>query len=144
MRCILILGLLAPVLGGAQPVYEWTDENGVRHFASEPPSSVQALEVEIRPDPPPRLAEPGEEEDPLPVNEIVVSEPSAEEVAARARLNARRRVENCEWAREAIPAIESRPRIAVESPDGSTRYLTHAERTAKLAEARRIARENCD
>jgi hypothetical protein len=50
--------LLAPHGAGAATVYQWTDENGVVHFADGPPPNTKQFKTEELPDVPPPMAVP--------------------------------------------------------------------------------------
>jgi len=52
MRIImLVVALAVTALAIAQPVYKWSDPQGVVHYGDEPPDDAKAQEVQIEPAP---------------------------------------------------------------------------------------------
>ena len=144
MRTMTVLLLLLIATGAAAQtkVYQWTDEDGVVHFSTEPPpdpeQAVEERMVSGAPKPGSVAIEPEPEPEPTPAGSLVPGEPRVDP-AEEARL----RAERCELGQRLVAVIEPSQRFQKINPDGSTEWLTGEARLAELENARRMVSENC-
>ena len=147
LRCV-ILCLLCSFAGAhaaETKLYQWTDENGVVHFTSEPPpEQVEATERSVREIPKAGTVRP---RGPASAESAEGSAEESAEETATARVDPadeeRLRRERCEQGRAWVAGIEPADRIRVQRPDGSVEFLQGEDRIAELERARKMVAENC-
>jgi hypothetical protein len=132
---------LLPLAAAAQ-MYRWVDDKGQVHYTQTPPPDRDAESV--KPAPPPS-ANPGMD---AVRNLNQASDKARAEQAkkdAEAALKKAGREDLCQRARERVAFMESRPayRVAAKNEDGSVRRMTPEEHDKTLADARKVAAENC-
>ena len=143
MRAIIILLLLAAAAASAQTrVYQWTDEDGVVHFSTEPPPDPkQAVEARMVDETP----KPGSVAPVAPAKpEPVAAGGASSEPAPDPREVARQRAQRCEEWKRIVATIEPAQRIEKTAPDGTVSYLSGEDRIAELERARQMVAENCN
>lgn len=136
----LVLVTVVPLAAGQTQVYQWTDEDGVVHFSTEPPAAdtagVERRTVQQAPkvgSVPPEIPAPAPE-----------PEPEREEPAVDPVLAAQRRQQLCEQGRQLVSLLEvGLRRVSVTRADGSTEILMGEDRVAELEKARQLVAENC-
>ncbi|MDX1571079.1 MAG: DUF4124 domain-containing protein [Xanthomonadales bacterium] len=145
LRCAILclLFLFAGAHAAETKVYQWTDENGVVHFTTQPPpEEVQAAERTVREIPKAGTVAtkaPGREETDPASAETDTPETAQVDPADQERL----RMERCEQGRAWVAGIEPADRIRVERPDGTVEFLEGEDRIAELQRARQMVAENC-
>ena len=146
MRTMTVLLLLAIATAAAAQtrVYQWTDEDGVVHFSTEPPpdpdQEVEARMVRETPKPGSVIPEvPGRE---LP--ETAAGAGPAGGERQNPEEQARLRAERCRQWQQIVATIEPARRIQKTEPDGSVTFLSGDDRIAELERARQMVAENCD
>lgn len=119
---LLVLGM--PGLAGAapaQPVYKWTDQDGVMHYSDQPPpESAKAERVDLRVG-----------------SARAVPDPQVEEPAPDDALRSPQSVKACEAARRNITVLEGNTRVQMDlDGDGTPEELTAEQRERELERAR--------
>lgn len=136
-----LVGALACPQAGADKVYSWTDENGVRHFSQTPPPAEQpAVETEIATSPAATEAAADAEYElrtPLPA----ISEPPAGEEAVSVADRQRQRIaqeraarEQAEFLKE-VECVRTRERLAMIQPRLAEVYVNDAGEAVPLDES---------
>lgn len=149
MRRILLTGSFLLAISSqlmAGQIYQWVDANGQSHFGAQPPQGVQATLVDTSTGngsgktglPPPSS---------LPRLQSQAAGDAQKEVDAKVKQDiARQQAElkqYCDLLRTNLAQLENNPRINVQE-NGQPRRLTEEERQAKISEAQKQIKENCN
>lgn|SRR5690554_183633 len=137
----ILLLLSLPV--SAAPIYKWVDEQGVTHFASEPPTDQKAESINkqtFRPTPPPKQAAPS----------TATSSPNSSKTQAEIDREVRQQVAEetaalkkyCAQVRYNLAQLENNPRVLAEVA-GETVRLSEEERQARITELKETIAERC-
>ena len=158
MKRLLTLALLLAALPASAVLYKWVDQDGKVHYSDQPPpdGAKKSGVVSAPARSTPSAAAPG--------GEAATSAPKGPKTAAEQEMEFRkRRLEaaeadakrqqeaqaaeekkrNCAQATNRLGALETGGRITKYGPDGETVYLSDAEITKELAEARKTADSWC-
>lgn len=120
MRYLIFLLLVGSTSLHAGSIHKWVDENGNVHYGDAPPAETKSENVRVQSAP----SNPGKA---LP--RLTVSEPEPE-----GGITDEQAVKICETARSDLQIIADSPRIRLQQPNGTERYLNDqeiAERKAK-------------
>jgi len=131
---VLISGALLLSLNNhaATELYQWVDENGVRHFSQQPPAHIPNLEaVDVHGAP---VLSGGESQ------ALDIASDSSQEEDPTPQKSEIERIENpvksavqCEQARKNIAQIQQYRRVKAEDPEtGELRYLDDKEKETQL------------
>ncbi len=126
--------LTLPQFSAADKLYKWTDEKGVTHFGTHPPTSAEVETIKVAP----TNSIPSEHSDPQ--NEEYEFAPSLADELQRARDE---KEALCQQAKQARIDLESRHRIRVEQEDGSYQALSHEEKQSRIKKADEAIKEYC-
>lgn len=135
----LLLALSSPSMAGQ--IYKWVDANGTTHYGAQPPqdrpaTNVNTLVAPPRPATPPAAQAPTEASADAEQNAIN-AKVKADVAAQTAQI-----AENCKIFRTNLAQMQNNPRVRIEV-DGELRRLTEEERQAKIVEAEKAIKENC-
>lgn len=146
MRRMMILGSLLLTLSTtamASQVYKWVDDKGVTHFGANPPQGQAATSVNTviaQPKAAVKAATPtapaldsGEAEQK--VIDAKVKQQVAEQAAERKKY--------CESVRTNLAQLQNNPRLRTEV-NGEQVRLGEDQRQAKIADAQKAIKENCN
>ncbi|MBX9754506.1 MAG: DUF4124 domain-containing protein [Pseudomonadaceae bacterium] len=146
MRRMMILGSLLLTLSTtamASQVYKWVDDKGVTHFGANPPQGQAATSVNTviaqpkaaakAATPAPAAVDSGEAEQK--VIDAKVKQQVAEQAAERKKY--------CESVRTNLAQLQNNPRLRTEV-NGEQVRLGEDQRQAKIAEAQKAIKENCN
>jgi hypothetical protein len=146
MRRMMILGSLLLTLNTtamASQVYKWVDDKGVTHFGANPPQGQAATSVNTviaQPKaaakaaaPTPAQGNSGEAEQK--VIDAKVKQQVAEQAAERKKY--------CETVRTNLAQLQNNPRLLTEI-NGEQVRLGEDQRQAKIADAQKAIKENCN
>lgn len=146
MRRMMILGSLLLTLSTtamASQVYKWVDDKGVTHFGANPPQGQAATSVNTviaqpkaaakAATPTPAAVDSGDAEQK--VIDAKVKQQVAEQTAERKKY--------CESVRTNLAQLQNNPRLRTEV-NGEQVRLGEDERQAKIAEAQKAIKENCN
>lgn len=133
-----------------EAVYTWVDENGVHHFAQQPPEDVdyemKDIQVNLPTTPAPAPAS-GSTGSAASVNEQVDELLTAQEEARQKRQMSQAEkaamAQNCQIAQANLVTVESRTRVMVPEADGTMRQLTDDERLAAVTQAQQDVEKFC-
>ncbi len=149
MRRIILIASFSLALSSqlmASPIYQWVDANGQSHFGAQPPQGVQATLVDtgtgngtgkIGLPPPSDLPKLKDERD-ADAQKKIDAEVKQKVAKQQAELN-----QYCDSLRTNLAQLENNPRLNVEE-NGQPRRLTETERQAKIADAQKQIKENCN
>ena len=112
----------------ATEIYQWVDENGVRHFSQQPPAHMPGLKaVDVTGAP---IVSEGEPQAPVVATkpeELEPQEPEVERVE-----NPEKNATQCERARSNIKRLVESRRVRTKDPEtGELRYLGDEEKEAQ-------------
>ncbi|MEM9301380.1 MAG: DUF4124 domain-containing protein [Pseudomonadota bacterium] len=152
MRTMTVLLLLLVTTGATAQtkVYQWTDEDGVVHFSTEPPpdpdQAVEERMVSGAPKPgsvaiqteAEAEAQAQADASARPAGGLIPGEPQVDPAE-----EARQRAERCDLGQRLVALIEPAQRFQKINADGSTEWLTGEARLAELENARQMVSENC-
>ena len=146
MRRMMILGSLLLTLSTtamASQVYKWVDDKGVTHFGANPPQGQAATSVNTviaqpkaaakAATPAPAAVDSGAAEQK--VIDAKVKQQVAEQTAERKKY--------CESVRTNLAQLQNNPRLRTEV-NGEQVRLGEDQRQAKIAEAQKAIKENCN
>ena len=146
MRRMMILGSLLLTLSTtamASQVYKWVDDKGITHFGANPPQGQAATSVNTviaqpkaaakAATPTPPALDSGEAEQK--VIDAKVKQQVAEQAAERKKY--------CESVRTNLAQLQNNPRLRTEV-NGEQVRLGEDQRQAKIAEAQKAIKENCN
>ena len=140
--------LLAPTAWG-EAVYTWIDEDGVRHFAQQPPEDqeYELKNVDVRlpttPAPAARTASGDQNSLDQRVDEYLVERDAAQQRRRLSQAEQAAMQQNCQIAQQNLITVESRTRVMVPGADGDMRQLTDDERLAAVSQARQDVEKFC-
>lgn len=146
MRRMMILGSLLLTLSAtsmAGQVYKWVDEKGGTHFGANPPQGQAATSINTviaQPKSPPAAAEPAA---------AVVDDSNTEQQAIDAKVKQQvaketaERKKYCESVRTNLAQLQNNPRLRAEV-NGEQVRLGEDERQARIAEAQKAIKDNCN
>ncbi|MDP3847292.1 MAG: DUF4124 domain-containing protein [Pseudomonas sp.] len=146
MRRMMILGSLLLTLSTtamASQVYKWVDDKGVTHFGANPPQGQAATSVNTV------IAQPkaaAKAATPVPA---AVDSGAAEQKVIDAKVKqqvaeqAAERKKYCESVRTNLAQLQNNPRLRTEV-NGEQVRLGEDQRQAKIAEAQKAIKENCN
>lgn len=146
MRRMMILGSLLLTLSAtsmAGQVYKWVDEKGGTHFGANPPQGQAATSINTviaQPKSPPAAAEPAA---------AVVDGSNTEQQAIDAKVKQQvaketaERKKYCESVRTNLAQLQNNPRLRAEV-NGEQVRLGEDERQARIAEAQKAIKDNCN
>ena len=121
------------VLAQSQPVYKWTDENGVVHFSEAPPSSdssaVERMEMTRTPDP---ITEASDVDGVEGVDSTARDEAIAVNIA-----------EECTKARRNLQVLNTYNNINDFDEQGNATQLTEAQKQARLQSTQTYIEQYC-
>lgn len=139
----LVLGLSAILFAGnvaAKEYFKWVDDNGVTHFTIDPPKDRPSEKVNT-------YAGSSSSYDP---NAAVSETPEAQaerEQLKNAQDSEKKRNEQtkqeCDKAAEQYRLLSNGGRIRIKEKDGTERFLTPEEMTAKATETKKFLEEAC-
>jgi hypothetical protein len=148
---ILFLSLLfvGNVYAAADTVYEWTDENGVVHYSSQPPPADQpATEKLLQPIPMVGTEAPHPRQDSGPL-----TVPATDDTQNKREALARKRIEatsyqealavECEHASGVLGSLQQFANISLSDAAGNTRVMPEPERKQRIQLAQDFIRDNC-
>ena len=145
MRRMILTGSLALALCStamAGQIYKWQDAQGQVHFGSQPPEGVQASVVSSYGAP----SKPAPSKTPATAPEPTASDASQEEIDAKVKRDVAaeevKLKQYCSDLRTNLAQLENNPRVRVEE-NGETRRLSEEERQARISEAQKAIKENC-
>lgn len=146
MRRMMILGSLLLTLSTtamASQVYKWVDDKGITHFGANPPQGQAATSVNTviaqpkaaakAATPTPPKVDSGEAEQK--VIDAKVKQQVAEQAAERKKY--------CETVRTNLAQLQNNPRLRTEI-NGEQVRLGEDQRQAKIADAQKAIKENCN
>ena len=146
MRRMMILGSLLLTLSTtamASQVYKWVDDKGITHFGANPPQGQAATSVNTviaqpkaaakAATPTPPALDSGEAEQK--VIDAKVKQQVAEQAAERKKY--------CESVRTNLAQLQNNPRLRTEV-NGEQVRLGEDQRQAKIADAQKAIKENCN
>lgn len=149
MKRTLLATMLAaaPLCQGAE-VYKWVDEHGVTVYSQSPPPSGTAELSAPPPPPPPPPGAPDAARETLQgeLERLDKARETREKAAADEEKRQKEQADRqaaCESARKYQADLESRPRVLLQEPDGSTRRLSDDELASMREEARKQVQELC-
>jgi len=144
---LLVGSLLSSAQLGAESIYRWVDDEGVTHFTAHPPQNRESTLISSKKnsgrqtnsskETPP--AGPAAEDEKAPESSQTAN---ADGQRLRVGPSEEERQKACERALANIRALEGGRRVQIEDGD-SFRYLTEAEQTERLEQARRIRDQAC-
>lgn len=127
----------------ATEVYSWVDENGVQHFAGQPPDHDDYELMTLRDRGQRTVTRPVQREQPqesiVSREETVITTPDRTVTVIDPEVIAA----NCNRARNNIDLVNSRRRIVLTGEDGEQRRLNDDERLALISESQAYIDENC-
>jgi hypothetical protein len=143
IKLLILVALLSSSAEAAQRLYKWVDQDGVVHYAEQPPENQSWEPFDIYkdriPEPPPAPPEPvvtntyGPGIDPP---EKPPEGPTPDELEIQKR-------QLCERGRYLLNVLVPRPRAVLVGPDGSPRAVTDTERQDYLEEGNRLVGRYC-
>lgn len=115
----------------ATELYQWVDENGVKHFSQQPPAHIPDLKaVDIRGTP---VVSGGEPRSLDVASEDTDKQPQSEKLEVERIENPGKDAERCAQARHNIAQMNEFRRVRAKDPEtGETRYLDDEERESQL------------
>ncbi len=128
-------------------IYQWTDEQGRKHFSqTPPPSGQQYSRKELKTTPPSDPAAARARLDRLleQRKQLQASKQQQSEEAQRQASEAKQRQRRCASVRKHLQQLELRHRILLRNTDGSVTRLSEEERQQRIAQARAQLKEFCD
>ncbi len=139
---VCLLFSLPVALLSATEVYSWIDDNGVQHFAGQPPAHDNYQRMTLRDRggrTVTRPAQPRPAEQNVTQQETVITTPDRTVTVIDPEVIAA----NCNRARNNIDLVNSRRRIVLTGEDGEPRRLDDNERLALISESQAYIDENC-
>ncbi|SDO09283.1 DUF4124 domain-containing protein [Pseudomonas jinjuensis] len=143
-RFVLMSSLLLVVASPAMAaqVYKWVDEKGVTHFSAQPPEGTNAAAINTNtappkatfPLPPAPAPQPPRDDKQKAVDEKVRRDVARQEAE---------RSKYCAGLRNNLAQLKNNPRVRIEE-NGEMRRIPEEERQARIVQAERDIRENCD
>ncbi len=146
---IRLLALLVAVLAiapavAATGVYRWQDDQGNVHYGDRPPSKAEPSSIEIEKAPEPAAEDSRRRAKTQRLLEAMESERERERTQeAQATADKERREQNCQVARRRVDFFERANSLFHRGPDGERIYLSDAERSRVLSQARSQVSEWC-
>lgn len=146
MRRMIILGSLLLTLSTtamASQVYKWVDDKGVTHFGANPPQGQTATSVNTV------IAQPKAAAKAVAPTTPAMDSGDAEQKAIDAKVKQQvaeqtaERKKYCESVRTNLAQLENNPRLRTEV-NGEQVRLGEDERQAKIADAQKAIKENCN
>jgi hypothetical protein len=146
MRRMMILGSLLLTLSTtamASQVYKWVDDKGVTHFGANPPQGQAATSVNTV------IAQPKAAAKAATPAPAAVDSGAAEQKVIDAKVKqqvaeqAAERKKYCESVRTNLAQLQNNPRLRTEV-NGEQVRLGEDQRQAKIAEAQKAIKENCN
>ena len=147
-RIILTASFLLAISGQvmAGQIYQWVDANGQSHFGAQPPLGVQATLVNTGTGSGTSKAGIPPTSD-LPKLQAEMTGDDQKEIDANVKQDvAKQQAElkqYCEQLRTNLAQLENNPRLNVQD-NGQPRRLTEDERQAKISDAQKLIKENCN
>ena len=146
MRRMMILGSLLLTLSAtsmASQVYKWVDEKGITHFGANPPQGQTATSVNTtvaQPKIPAAVAKPA-----APAADSGAAEQQAIDAKVKQQVakDAAERKKYCESVRTNLAQLQNNPRLRTEV-NGEQVRLGEDQRQAKIAEAQKAIKDNCN
>lgn len=146
MRRMMILGSLLLTLSAtsmASQVYKWVDDKGVTHFGANPPQGQTATSVNTiiaQPKAPAAVAKPA-----TPAVDSGNTEQQAIDAKVKQQVakDTAERKKYCESVRTNLAQLQNNPRIRTEV-NGEQVRLGEDERQAKITEAQKAIKDNCN
>lgn len=133
----LVLGLAVSAgLWAADPVYKWTDENGVVHYSNQKPRDQQTDEVKLRDQSPTVQSQ-----------QTSLSTADAEREAEESLLERRNREARtalCDRALEDVSRLSGSDTVYRRGPDGVESPLSDVEKASALEAARAQMKQHCN
>lgn len=127
----------------ATEVYSWVDENGVQHFAGQPPAHDDYQLMTLRDRGSRTITRPARQQEQqdttVTQEETVITTPDRTVTVIDPEIIAA----NCNRARNNIDLVNSRRRIVLTGDDGEQRRLDDDERLALISESQAYIDENC-
>jgi hypothetical protein len=142
MRRMMILGSLLLTLSAtsmASQVYKWVDDKGITHFGANPPQGQTATSVNTT------VAQPKIPATVAPAADSGAAEQQAIDAKVKQQV-AKDAAENkkyCESVRTNLAQLQNNPRLRTEV-NGEQVRLGEDERQAKIAEAQKAIKDNCN
>ena len=129
--------LFSPRLFSTTELYQWVDENGVKHFSQQPPAHLPNLQaVDVRGAPVISGGEPIPQEFATKSSEQQAAEQESaqpEKLTTEPVENPKKDPELCEKARRNIIVYTESPRVRAQDPEtGESRILGEEERATQL------------
>lgn len=125
-----LIAIAGTALAQTQPVYKWTDENGVVHFSEAPPAqagSVERMEMNRTPDP---VAE-------TPASETV--DPNARDQAIAVNI-----AEECTKAKRNLQVLNTYDNINDYDDQGNATQLSPQQKQARLESTQTYIAQYCE
>ena len=168
MAKILITGLLLFTSFNLHAaIYKWVDEQGNTHYSQNKPASATKTErIKVSSERPedtssykkpslnkPEEADPaaeGEETaDSTPQTEEEKQKQAEQEAAKKAaeekpKISKKKKKAGCESARRNLSTMQSRGQIRTKDKDGNYRYMSDAEKQARIKRTQDIIKKNCN
>ncbi len=123
-----------------ETIFKWTDEDGVVHYAAQPPEGIDYVELGVDTTSEP-LAEPPEPE-PADAPAIAAQPPEQPEMT-RAEPDPVVVAERCEQARSNLENLTRHTNIVVNEDDGQQRALSREQRQQMVDETQAFIDEWC-
>ncbi len=130
---------LIPLLAQAESIYRWVDDEGVTHFTAHPPKNRQSESVHTQTG----HSEPVDYSSQYSGRAGSDNSQAQSEGSDSERLSQQELDEACQTARQNLEVLERGGRIAIETDDGSPRYLDSDEREERAETARQIMENAC-
>ncbi len=137
----LVLNMLS-ISVYAVEVYSWVDENGIQHFAGQPPGHDNYERMTLHDRGGARvISRPAAEqtEQVVTAQETIITTPDRTVTVIDPEVIAA----NCNRARNNIDLVNSRRRIVLTGDDGEPRRLNDTERASLVSESQAYIDENC-
>ena len=136
MRYLIYLTLFLSTSLAAGSVQKWVDEDGNVHYGDAPPTSAKTESVHVQPAP----TNPGKS---LPRLGTGSGGSATKASADEATTQANSEKLACDRAKEDLEVINRSTRIKLKAADGSTRYLTDEEISARKEQAEADVKSFC-
>lgn len=152
-KCLLsalLIALVSTPLGITAGVYKWTDAEGNVHYGSQRPTDATAERMKIQTDEQPYADVTADKDKKDETGEKTGKDEKKEEKKAEApkppeppKLSKKEKQARCAQARKNLQTILSRGRVRVKDESGSSRHLTDAERSKRIAREKKEVSKHC-
>jgi hypothetical protein len=146
MRRMMILGSLLLTLSAtsmAGQVYKWVDDKGITHFGANPPQGQSATSINTtiaQPKTPSPDAKPAATlENSGDADQLAIDAKVKQQVAK----DAAERKKYCDSVRTNLAQLQNNPRLRAEV-NGEQVRLSEDDRQARIAEAQKAIKDNCN